>query len=291
MFSTWTLRTLLHEIAAAINMPTCTPSDSGDLTAANGAFIPPACRYKCELMQVAAVKLANDFASGGSSETNVLQLNATPRTHFEYQLICEEEKCVAKQSRRARNNHSAAAAAAITQRNLNSERKTLPCGLQMLLQTRLARILHCRDSTVFAVGSALVQSYSLRICMDAYGELLTAPSADGSARQCLRNVQVESMKKNIFNVAHCPQFSHVNRTLHNNRIACGSSHVKRVGVLWRNPCLRRAETSDSEQHRKELVHFEKKGNNGYNLQDRKAITQIVLLVNRPATSKQQISYM
>lgn len=107
---------VLHENAAAINMPACSPSDSGDLTAVNGGFISPACGYKCELMQVAAVKLANDFASGGSLETNVLQLNATPRIHSEYQVICEEGKCVAKQSRHGRNNHSAAAAASITQR-------------------------------------------------------------------------------------------------------------------------------------------------------------------------------
>lgn len=53
-------------------------------------------------MQVADAKLANDFASGGSLETNVLQLNATPRIHSEYQVICEEGKCAAEQSRRGR---------------------------------------------------------------------------------------------------------------------------------------------------------------------------------------------
>lgn len=100
---------MLHENSAAINMPACSPSDSGDLTAVNRGFISPACGYKCELMQVAAVKLANDFASGGSLETNVLQLNATPRIHSEYQVIGEEGKCVAKQSRRGRNSHWAAA--------------------------------------------------------------------------------------------------------------------------------------------------------------------------------------
>lgn len=131
----WRLRIVLHENAATINMPACTPSDSGDLTAVNRAFISPACGYKCELMQVAAVKLANDFASGGSLETNVLQLNATPSTHFEYQVICEEGKCVAKQSRCRKTNHSAAAATSITQWNLNSKREALPYGRQIRLQT------------------------------------------------------------------------------------------------------------------------------------------------------------
>lgn len=83
------LATALHGNAAAINMPSSSPSDSGDLTAANGGFISPACGYKCELMQVAAIKLVNDFASGGSLETNVLQFNATARVHSEYQVICE----------------------------------------------------------------------------------------------------------------------------------------------------------------------------------------------------------
>lgn len=60
----WRLATALHGNAAAIIMPSGSPSDSAYLTAVNGGFISPACRYKCELMQVAAIELVKDFASG-----------------------------------------------------------------------------------------------------------------------------------------------------------------------------------------------------------------------------------
>lgn len=139
---------MLHGNAAGINMPSSSPSDSGDLTAVSGGFISPACGYKCELMQVAAIKLVNDFASGGSLETNVLQFNATARVHSEYQVICEGGKCVAKQSHRTGNNHTAAVRASITQSNLNSERKALPHSQQSRLWTHLALFGNARDLAV-----------------------------------------------------------------------------------------------------------------------------------------------